>query len=241
MNAIAVIRSVGERTEDVCRRLVEQQLPHSEVVVIRETPFERALRRCFEIGLESGRTWLVAVDADHALLPGAMQALFSEAGRSDAFQIQGKFRCKFSLSERDGGPRLYRTALLSMAMKMLAPVGSELRPESSMLKRMDALGHRFAKVPVVTSLHDHEQWYVDIYRKGAMHGAKFPRWRQKLWPEWKQRAKTDVDYRVLISGFDSGISDRLTDASAYRSLAGRNLERMGIIEKQPLPMDWRPC
>lgn len=240
-DAIAVIRSVGERTETVCQRLLAEQLPDTEIVVIHETPFEKALRRCFDIGIESGKTWLIAVDADHVLLPGAMRALGRAAERSCAFQLQGKFRCKFSLTERDGGPRFYRVSTLHMAKKNLAPVGAELRPESSMLMRMVKQGHHIEKVPSVTSLHDHEQWYSDIYRKGAMHGAKFRSWRQTLLPQWRQLAGNDEDYRVLIAGFDSGAGGILTDASVHKPIATLALDRLGIVEKDPLPLSWSPC
>lgn len=236
-----MIRSVGERTEEICKRLLTEQLPGTEVVVIHETPFEKALRRCFDIGLEAKTDWLIAVDADHLLLPGAMQAMFSAAEKSPHFHLQGKFRCKFSLSERDGGPRFYRVANLEMVKKKLAPVGAELRPESSMLMRIVGMGHPIEKVPYVTCLHDHEQWYVDIYRKGVMHGAKFHGWRETLLPEWKQRAEKDMDYHVLATGFESGAGGILTDASIHRQAARLALKRLGIEEKQPLPDGWRPC
>lgn len=242
MKAIAVIRSVGERTEEVCKRLLTEQLPGTEVVVIHETPFERALRRCFDIGLEAKTDWLIAVDADHLLLPGAMGVLLAAAEMEPySFQVQGRFRCKFSLSERDGGPRLYRVSALKLVKRNLAPIGLELRPESAMLKRVAREGYPAAKVPVVVCLHDHEQWYSDIYRKGVMHGAKFAQWRKTLLPRWKELAANDTDYRVLIAGFESGAKGLLTDASRHRSAARAALERLGIAEKPPLPDGWVPC
>ena len=49
-----VIRSAGERTEELCRYLAAQQVPEENVVVIREHPFSRAVLKSFEVGLDFG-------------------------------------------------------------------------------------------------------------------------------------------------------------------------------------------
>jgi len=239
VDAVAVIRSVGERTEAVCRRLVEAQLG-IEAIVIHETPFERALERGFEIGAGSGRAWLLAIDADHLVRPNALRALFASAEASSAWHLQGRFICKFYRAERDGGPRLYRTAMLPEALSVLPIIGEQLRPESRTVKRMAARGHETAKVPVVTCLHDHEQWYADIFRKGALHAVKFPGWRHTLVPLWERLAGIDLDFAVLLAGWRSGLRSSLTDASAIAEHARAALGRLNLHEKAPLAADWNP-
>ena len=49
---VVVIRSAGERTFEVCRKLLLEQVPAEAVEVVCERPFERALIRSYEIGIE---------------------------------------------------------------------------------------------------------------------------------------------------------------------------------------------
>lgn len=44
-NVAVIVRSSGERTEQLCVRLVKQQVPEEHVVVIHERPFSQALVR----------------------------------------------------------------------------------------------------------------------------------------------------------------------------------------------------
>src|SRR5690606_8199631 len=59
-----VVRSAGERTEQVCLNLLNQQVSAADVVLVREKPFSKALVRSFEVGVERGLPWMLCVDAD---------------------------------------------------------------------------------------------------------------------------------------------------------------------------------
>ena len=184
---IAVIRSVGERTESECARL----LP-CEAVVIHEKPFVSAVRRCFEIGIDSGEDWLLTVDADVLTHPGAVEALLEDAG--DSFQCQGRVDDKLSGTVRDGGHRLYRIDFLPIALRMLRDA---VRVETDVVLRMDAEGYPRRKSRVVCGKHDYEQWYRDLYRKGGQHAKKF---RHEPWPHrWK--ASDDMDLQAAYAGW----------------------------------------
>ncbi|WP_225852784.1 hypothetical protein, partial [Haemophilus parainfluenzae] len=56
---IVVIRTAGERTFEACRALVAQQVCLDQIHVASEIPFELTLRRCYEIGIESGARWMI--------------------------------------------------------------------------------------------------------------------------------------------------------------------------------------
>src|SRR5262245_45960159 len=70
-----VIRNAGERTLELCRQLVCEQVPIANVFVINEYPFEKAARRSYEIGIELGRPWTLFLDADILLRRNAVQTL----------------------------------------------------------------------------------------------------------------------------------------------------------------------
>ena len=86
-----VIRSVGERTENLCREIIAAQIAHQNIFLVREKPFACAVQRTFQIGIEQGRPWTLAVDADTLLLPGVIQYLCEYAETQDAnlFKAQG--------------------------------------------------------------------------------------------------------------------------------------------------------
>ena len=74
-----VIRSVGERTDAVCRRLVCEQIPEANVIVIRERPFGAAVRKTFQTGLERGLRWTLALDADVLVRANALHDMLAWA------------------------------------------------------------------------------------------------------------------------------------------------------------------
>lgn len=79
----AVIRSAGERTKDLCYRLLCEQLPPENIIVIEEYPFTRALRQCFQVAIAIGRAWTLCVDADTLLRQQAVENLLGSALETD--------------------------------------------------------------------------------------------------------------------------------------------------------------
>ena len=67
-----VLRTNGERTRELCRRLVEEELGWGHLEVIEEKPFFQAVRRTFAIGAKSGTPYLLGLDADVLLFRGAL-------------------------------------------------------------------------------------------------------------------------------------------------------------------------
>jgi hypothetical protein len=205
---IQIIRSAGERTEAACKRL----LPGA--IVIRVEPFVDAVRRCFEMAIDSGEDWLLVADADVLTYPGFVDRLRNRIEDTDAFQVQGRIKDKLSGSVRDGGNRIYRVAMLKHALPMLRDAQ---RVETDLLLRMDAAGYRRMKVKDVCGLHDYEQWYADLYRKGAAHAAK-----HAMHFEWPHRWRASGDADLL---------------AAY---AGWHGQKWSSQEKEPLPATWMP-
>ena len=68
------IRSAGERTFEACRELVRKQVPANSVEVVDECPFEKALKRTYEIGILRGAKWTMTLDADVLLRKGQLRS-----------------------------------------------------------------------------------------------------------------------------------------------------------------------
>lgn len=93
-----VIRSVKERTEELCKKLiVEQGVPESQVFIVHEVPFAASMRKGFELGIESNCQWTYCIDADVLLRPGSMAQMLEAAQRADGMtcELQGVVYDKF--------------------------------------------------------------------------------------------------------------------------------------------------
>lgn len=203
-----VIRSVGERTEEVCRALVlEQGVPPEAVFVVRERPFSKTLRVGSEIGLEQGRKWTLFVDADLLLRPSSIEQMLRQAELQPArvCQIQGYCLDKFFGGARIGGVHLYRTYLLNHFIDSIPKEGVDIRPETRALKTMTSKGFPRVIVPNLIGLHGFEQSYKDIFRTSFVQAHKHLDLADFFIPFWREHAEWDVDYRVALAGFAAGI------------------------------------
>lgn len=197
---VVVIRSAGERTEQLCKKLIQQVVDESQVLVIREVPFEGALRKSFQIGLKSNAKWLLVIDADLLVLPESVLQILSEADAEpeDVFHLQGIIYDKFFLDYRKAGPRLYRVKSLSKAVELIPADGVEIRPEFSTIKKMESIGFRSKSSDIVFGVHDYEQFYGDVYRKCVVHAFKHKSEIDVLIKKWVSRTD-DIDYRVALA------------------------------------------
>src|SRR5690606_17173597 len=116
-----IIRSCGERTEAWCHEIVKAQVPDTAISIIREIPFVNAVRKTYSIGSDSGRKWTVAVDADILLTPGAIGEMIAQAEKlpSHTFVYQGCVLDKLLNGIRPGGPHLYRSEYLPLALRVI--------------------------------------------------------------------------------------------------------------------------
>ena len=209
-NVKVVIRSVGERTEQACIDAIRAQgIGVEEVSVVRESPFVKALRSSFEIGLNAGRDWTFCVDADVILRPGSVAGLLTlaQAAPRNTFEVQGLMLDKFTIAIRAGGVHLYRTSLLEKALKLIPEAGEEIRPETFVLHRMQQQGYPWTTRPYVVGVHDFGQYFEDIYRKCYVHANKHLLHIPELLPHWRSRATTDPDFQVAIEGLTHGLRE----------------------------------
>lgn len=238
-NCTVVIRSVGERTEQTCFKLLEDLFPAGHIQVISDTPFSATLRKSLQHGITQNREWTLCIDADVLIEQKALRTLFERSAMFDDtyFEFHGFVADKFFYDIRPAGNHLYRTQHLQKSIELIPQEGTTLRPETYMLTAMNKIGFKNKYFSdMVVGIHDFEQYYSDIFRKGYLHSRKHVFHLSKLLPVWSQKAKTDDDFRVFLFGVGCGIASD-TDVTADKSKTPFNLFEIlskGIKEKSLL-------
>jgi hypothetical protein len=239
-NIIVVIRTAGERTLEACKAFVLKQIPMESVWVVDERPFEAALRKSYEIGIESSADWLMTVDADIFLREGAVSEVLSATDGlpEHFFQFEGHVYDKLTGMYRKAGHRMYRTKYLKTALQQIPAENTEIRPEYMTLQRMEAMGFPSMEIETVFGVHDYEQFYRDIYRKAFVHANKHQIWLPQLISRWKALSSIDGDFRIALRGlYDGliGLTDVKLDPRNYVAEAEHAVADLGFQEKRALP------
>lgn len=235
-NYTVVIRSAGERTKQACLEIVHEQAAEECVHLIEEAPFEAALKKCYQIGMESDRQWLVAIDADVLLQTGIIRSLLSIGERlpKNICHFQGVVYDKILGRHRKAGVRIYRTYCLAEAINAIPPEGETLRPEAHVIRSLENKGHMTKSLNLVTGIHDYEQFFTDIYRKAFLHANKHQDKVIENLQRWKHQASSDNDFKIIIRGVIDGLthSERAKpDTRLYGDLSQRAMANLGMQEK----------
>jgi hypothetical protein len=241
-NTLIVIREAGERTREICIELARAQVGADAVEIVAERPFEEALRQCYLAGIRRGRKWTMTLDADVLLRAGAIARLYAEAeAMPEHFaQVEGLVFDKISGSFREAGQRIYRTALLPLALEQTPAPGAAIRPEYSTLLGMDALGHPSRRVAVVMGVHDHKQFFRDLYRKAFVHANKHDKRLTAFVRRCRSLMSTDADFRVILRGLWDGLLHAgpvWIDTRAYPEDLSAILGELRLTEKSRLAAD----
>jgi len=201
-NLTIIVRTSGERTTDLCISLLKRSLSNSEIIVISETPFSKAVQKCYEVGINKNRKWTLVIDADVLVREKFIEEIlnFAETLPDNTFIIQGLVLDKFFNVLRPAGNHLYRTKYLEQAIHLIPKEGTTLRPEhTTNLKMMDN-GFLFAQTHFIAGLHDFEQNPMDIAKKCFVQAHKHKHIIDLIWPLWKKLSKNDGDYISAIVG-----------------------------------------
>ncbi|WP_417237084.1 MULTISPECIES: hypothetical protein [Flavobacteriaceae] len=204
-NVTVIIRATDERSIEACKQCVLTEIKESNLHIIKEVPFSKAVQKTFEIGIASNEKWTLAIDADLILLPNAITNMLKAAEKynDNLYVFQGFILDKFKCGIRQGGPHLYKTENLKIALKLVDDIEMSLRPESDIYKKMSKQGYDIVLEKKIYALHDFFQYYKDIYRKAYFHGIKHKGWKTLL-PKWLDKGSLDFDYRIASIGFLDG-------------------------------------
>ena len=238
-NVAIVIRQMAERTTAACLELLKEQAPARNIIVIGEKPFSSAVRRTFELGIESKQEWTLAVDADILVTPECIDELLQVAERLEDyfFGVQGKVLDKLYGVPRGGGPHLYRTKYLEKALAFIPREGTSLRPESDTYDAMAAIGLHYYFGQEVYGLHDYEQSYCDLYRKGFLHAKKHWRYLAHFAKHWQAGSTADKDFSLALLGLRAALEHTqpvLIDRDYFPSEVTDLLFSVGLAEKKEM-------
>lgn len=235
-----VVRAAGERTEAACIAQLRDQLPSvDQLVVLRERPFSRAVVRTFETGIEGGRPWLIAVDADLLFLDDAVERAREICGKMapEAFCATPLFLCGTIGGFGSRGLHCYRASLLDEALGLTEKLDPDLRPESRYYDAMRARGHTREVYAKVLGLHEYEQSYRHIYLKSLLRARKDTDadvFRASL----QERASSNTDAMIALWAFEDAEQDRdgplEYDWSAPLPRFDARMHEAGIAEKSEL-------
>ncbi len=240
-NVCLVLRTAGERTAELARKLVESQKPYNEVFVIQEVPFGRAVEKTFEIGIESGKKWTIGMDADVLLTSKAIATLvnFAESRKDYVFEVEGRLFDKLFGGPRWCGLHLYRTAMLDRALEIAKRRDSVHRPEFHVISGMHEAGFTQVRSNAILGIHDFEQDYTDYYRKGFVHAQKHSQELRILLPTWKFLARCDADFAAVLCGVEAGAAEAgiaSTDVSRFESIS-KELDARNFLPKDPIRVE----
>jgi hypothetical protein len=233
-----IIRSVGERTENLCKSLIlEQGVPEEQIVIVNEVPFSAAMRKAFEIGIQRNLKWTLCVDADVLLRSNSITELLILAENQEAHvcEIQGLIIDKFANRIRAAGNHLYRTSLLPKVLEQIPAEGIDLRPEFHTLNRMASFGYPWKEFKIVIGLHDFEQSYQDIFRKCYVHAHKNIHVLPVFIAHWRKHINEDFDYKIALIGLAAGlitfhdvrVNKNETPFHYMKTLTEKNFEEKG--------------
>jgi len=239
---LVIIRSSGERTTELCEKLIAEEITKDNIIIIREAPFTNAVRKTFELGIESNLPWTLAIDADVLIRSNAIRDLLQFAQETDdnVFELQELVLDKLFLTFRPAGNHLYRTSFLPEAIGHIPHESSSGRPETTTIRNMESQGHPWVQSEIIFGLHDYEQHYCDIYRKGFQHGKKHRKYIPYLEPLWHRLGKEDPDYHIALMGLGAGLNSvepYYFDAKEFEKRVDISVKNKGFQEKGSLPSD----
>lgn len=238
-NVTPIIRSTGERTTECCKSLLAEIFPENTIILINEVPFEKAIYEGYKRGIECGREWTLIIDADVLPYKPGVENFLKCAFNVDntVFVTMGQIIDFAWCGIRSGGIRLYRTSMLSEAIVLIPEFGTKGRPESAVLHAMKARGKPFYMADIIIGIHDYEQSYKDIFRKGIQHENKHRPFKGCMESLWKRESVNNHDYTVALMGMKIGeiiTINNYVDVQKYPENISQLLKLAGLEEKSPL-------
>lgn len=239
-NCTIIIRSSGERTVPALKVLMRQQVSENQIFGVQEVPLTMALKKCYEVAIKDNRDYLLILDGDVLPVPSMLQTMLQIFDELDerVFGLQCNVLDKMTQTYRPAGVHMHRTKLLKKAITLIPENRNTVRPESITIRNMEQAGHPTLFIDNALALHDYEQYYRDLARKGFFTAHKFSHMIPYLKKLWSKLSEKDHDFAVLLEGLKRG--------EAYDGLVVSNIEdfkkigvaaflsEKGIQEKQAI-------
>jgi hypothetical protein len=218
-----VIRTCGERSLSLCKKSIEIQGKFIPVKILKESPFEKALKKSYRFGYCSRKKWTIVCDADVILFPRSINTLKNAAEKAPetVFSIQGIVYDEILRQFRFAGPRIYRTRFLLEASKLVPREGLYARPETEVLKRAEKAGLKSLNLNCLVGVHDAEQSLFDYFRKAFWHAIKHRDLTyHKLIKNYSKITNSPKNLIILI-GFCMGLLSNNVNATNAKEFSKR--------------------
>ncbi len=229
-----IIRACGERTEKKCIELARLQ---GDVHIVHAHPFGESIRQTYKLAIELGQEWIPVIDADMLLYSGTLERGIYRLKKSkkNIFCLDGKTDDKIMMRRRRAGVHIYRTSLLSHALKYVED--DKTKPESHVRKMMERKGYKTTVGSIVYGCHDYEQYYRDLWRKAVAQSHKLAGMiTRRTVQMWVMKSIKDRDYKVILAAHQHGkqIHNKICIDSRLCYGAEDGLKKLKIKEKPEL-------
>lgn len=257
------IRSIGERTEQLCIDSCKQYIDSEDIHILRNYfPSYNVYREMFNRAEKSDYDWFLAVDADVVLSPNWHDMVIEKIEGVDpkntfkfTFRVYDPIYCNLI----DRGNHVYNNTFTPLAIgalkknilisrlprifKRFFNSGYYLKPETSLrgvLKEKHGLSN--FNYPEVIGIHGTEQYYCEIFRTFLIRSKRNPEWINKY--EFLQKNKqkqlflqNEFELYVANLGWHHGDSCALNKIDSINiGLYQEILKKFKIQEREPLEM-----
>lgn len=237
-----VIRTIGERTEEVCIEIVSRQKgEHEKVSILNEDTHVDAIEKTFMLGLRSDADWLVAIDADMLLLPNGISVIRDEiesCARNVFIAYPAVYDKLYSI--RRWGVSVYRTSMLEELYNAFNELRNKrhLKIEGGAIKAVAKGENKIFYSRKVVALHDFDQYYRDLYRKVYLNTIRNPGYDKKAKKNWAKISRQDADYLVMLHAMQDAQTERRKLTNSINDFTTMELSerigKLGLKEKDPL-------
>ena len=236
-DVLVIVRTVGERTTDACLRIVRDQVPARNVRVLTVRPFAMSVVQGLRTAAREQPAWVFTLDADTLLVPDGVARLrrLCDLAESSVFHVKGLVLCRVYGAVQPRGFHAFRGSMLEEALTHLDAVHDTTRPETAVVRRMEAAGHPSRFFAEVLGIHDYEQRLADLFlklRSRAGRAGDVDRLRNRL----AALADLHEDFRVCLWGLEDGLAHpEDSERGALERFGGWCAEH-GITEKPALEL-----
>jgi hypothetical protein len=174
-----IIRSVGERTENLCIDSVEQYI--SDVNIIKNvSPFHKAVDQMFEYAAKQDWDWYIGLDADVILAPGWYDTLVNYLTHleGNVFRIDFQIKDKF-VDPLLWGVHVYNNTHTSLLRDVLKKTTHLNKPESAIVHQLRTHAKAINATGILLGYHGYHQYKKDIFNRFALRATRNPEWLEK--------------------------------------------------------------
>ena len=258
------IRSIGERTEQLCIDACGQYIDLKDIHVLRNYfPSYNVYREMFNSAIKSEYDWFLGIDADVILYEDWFKTVQKDIERCINKKV---FKFTYLVDDYifrepiDRGNHIYNNAFSKYALKELKKnifisklprflkkyyqSGRYLKPETSLrgrlLKTNNLLNFNYTEV---IGVHGAEQYLSEVFRRFTVRANRNPEYINKynFLNESNQKSlyqHGDIDRYVANVGWNYGIKHPIEKVDARTPKRYRKmLEEIGITERNKINKD----